>query len=117
VGKHLKLKVVDKMAEYIDRELLLKDLETSIVVSGRNDVAPLELRGVHKVINRIKSMPTEDVVPVVRCKDCKYFDVDEEDELGECKCGYITVSYNGALYPHRTDFCSYGERKADNGKL
>lgn len=49
-------------------------------------------------------------VEVVRCKDCKYFEIDEEDELGECKCGYITVSYNGALYPHRTDFCSYGER-------
>ena len=99
------------MVEYINRELLLNDLETSIVVSGRPEIVPSEFRGINKVVDRIKAMPTEDVVPVVRCKDCKYFEIDEEDELGECKCGYITVSYNGALYPHRTDYCSYGERK------
>jgi hypothetical protein len=55
-----------------------------------------------------------DVVPVVRCKDCKHFEIDEEDELGECKCGYITVSYNGALYPQRNDYCSYGERRSND---
>jgi hypothetical protein len=55
-----------------------------------------------------------DVVPVVRCKDCEYFEIDEEDELGECKCGYITVSYNGALYPQRNDYCNYGERRSND---
>ena len=59
----------------------------------------------------IDDMPTADVVSVVRCKDCKYFEIDEGDELGECKCGYISLSYSGVLYPHRTDFCNYGERK------
>ena len=63
--------------------------------------------------NDIARFPTADVVEVVRCRDCKYFETDEEDELGECKCGYIAVSYNGALYPHRTDYCSYGERQGN----
>lgn len=95
------------MAEYIDRELLLKDLETSIVVSGRNDVAPLELRGVHKVIDRIKSAPTEDVVPVVRCKDCKYKGWVQEP------CHGKTINYCKLLDVciQKTDFCSYGKRK------
>ena len=102
------------MAEYINRELLLNDLETSIVVSGRTDVAPLELRGVHKVVDRIKAMPTEDVVPVVRCKDCKHFNVG------------VNFQSKPILYCRRTkfsfetkpdDYCSYGERKCDDGNL
>ena len=59
-------------------------------------------------------VPNADVVEVVRCKDCMYFEVDEEDEPGECKCGYMAVSYGGALYPRKTDYCSYAERKCDN---
>lgn len=97
------------MAEYINRELLLKDLETSIVVSGRNDVAPLELRGVHKVINRIKAMPTEDVVPVVRCKDCKHYK-DSTQVKGFKKCAYSSTTETDFLVMP-DDFCNYGERK------
>lgn len=98
------------MPEYINRELLLNDLETSIVVSGRNDIAPLELRGVHKVINRIKAMPTEDVVPVVRCKDCKHC---RKDTYFDC-CDKYSRPFD-KLYVEKDHFCSYGERKADNG--
>lgn len=97
------------MAEYIDRELLLNDLETSIVVSGRNDVVPLELRGVHKVIDRIKSMPTEDVVPVVRCKDCKHYK-DSTQVKGFKKCAYSSTTETDFLVMP-DDFCNYGERK------
>ena len=100
------------MADYINRKLLLNDLETSIVVSGRTDVAPLELRGVHKVIDRIKAMPTEDVVPVVRCKDCKL--------LGGC---HLTVAKrmkidskgNITFETNLNHYCSFGERKDECG--
>lgn len=44
--------------------------------------------------------PTEDVVPVVRCKDCKYWD------NGDCYRIELT---------RPDDYCSYGERKDDNG--
>ena len=99
------------MAEYINRELLLKDLETSIVVSGRTDVAPLELRGVHKVIDRIKAMPTEDVVPVIRCKDCKRCDhyYPACDKNGNLQEAYYCEFFKCSAKPD--GYCSYGERK------
>lgn len=41
-----------------------------------------------------------DIVPVVRCKECKYWDV-EVNECGDW-CGF-----------HKDDFCSYGERRTE----
>lgn len=41
------------------------------------------------------SIPTADVAPVVRCKDCRYF------KMYKCRMGYSK----------HDDFCSYGERK------
>lgn len=46
-----------------------------------------------------------DLVPVVRCKDCKYY---EEYEAGKYWCW---VGILGGAKP--TDFCSYGKRRAD----
>lgn len=99
------------MAEYIERENLLKVLPPKCNMGDMYATAYNTC--LNTAENLIKEQPTADVVPVVRCKDCKYFEIDEEDELGECKCGYIAVSYNGALYPHRTDYCSYGERRCE----
>lgn len=51
----------------------------------------------------IESAPTIDAVPVVRCKDCKYYKPDEY----ECGCDY------GLPCVKADDFCSYGERRTD----
>lgn len=48
--------------------------------------------------------PTIDVVPVVRCKDCKYFGRDMGYGKHDCKKYEMP-------YCLETDFCSYGERK------
>lgn len=61
----------------------------------------------------LDNIPTADVVPVVRCEKCKFFKMDEDDELGECMCGSMAMSYGGALYPRRNDYCSYGERRCE----
>lgn len=53
----------------------------------------------------IKTLPTADVVPVVRCKDCKHLMF--SDCYGECSRGYM-----GIVSPD--DYCSYGERKCNN---
>lgn len=53
--------------------------------------------------------PTVDAVPVVRCKDCKYYKPDEY----ECGCDCPA----GLPYVKADDFCSYGERNEDeNGR-
>ena len=57
------------------------------------------------VIMMIKTAPTVDAVPVVRCLECKFRDGTPGQP--NIQCGNM----------HDDDFCSYGERKegADNG--
>lgn len=45
-----------------------------------------------------------DAVPVVRCKDCKHFKHNLENDT-YCDC------IGGLTDPEEHDFCSYGERK------
>lgn len=47
---------------------------------------------------------TEDVVEVVRCKDCQYSCFIRSCSKYECRKGCGALKY-------ATDFCSYGERK------
>ena len=56
----------------------------------------------------IREAPTIDAVPVVRCKDCIYYEIDKDYEP---YCNHVT---HGIPYPKEDDFCSYGERK-ENG--
>lgn len=49
----------------------------------------------------------EDVVKVVRCKDCKYLKYDRDFITGRY-CSLRNV--NGGKYCNDDDFCSYGEK-------
>ena len=64
-------------------------------------------------MNAIDEMPAADVVEVVRCKDCKYFN---HKEL-ECRCDGIVqdLADSGSfrLNFYLDDYCSYGVRKDD----
>ena len=53
----------------------------------------------------IEKAPTIDAVPVVRCKDCKFF------QYGDYCCG-DKMEHSHA---REDDFCSYGERKDGEG--
>ena len=55
----------------------------------------------------IKSAPTVDAVPVVRCKDCKWL----YSEMGN----YCCRSHRGLVRICENSFCSYGERKDGDG--
>lgn len=51
-------------------------------------------------------METIDAVPVVRCKDCGYY------EIGEDNLPYCHHPYSGrSEHPQPDDFCPYGKRK------
>lgn len=58
-------------------------------------------------VEGIKRLPAVDAVPVVRCKDCKHY------ELDACLKIYQDGNVSNDAWQERkpTDFCSYGERK------
>ena len=57
----------------------------------------------------LNSAPIIDAVPVVRCKDCKYYEIHKPKVLENCE-------RNGYIIPMKPDdFCSYGERKDGDG--
>lgn len=82
----------------IDASALRKSIETDRDAS----VMPkMWYVGIEYAINHIVHAPTVDAVEVVRCMDCKWFDIDME------RC-------NGGEHPTMPDaFCSYAERRTD----
>ena len=59
---------------------------------------------VEDVIMMIKTAPTVDAVPVVRCRECKWWQ--EDDDIGHCD------NPDGLdNYAKPDDFCSYGEKE------
>ena len=62
-----------------------------------------------KMISHPEYTPTVDAVPVVRCKDCKYRSYDYD-----CVGNHLCEKRGNRYYCEDNDFCSYGERRADN---
>lgn len=110
------------MAEYIERteELVLamnagaRAIEntkryhgavyTKDVLSENSQEIPYLLAA--KVLREVSDAPAADVAPVVRCKDCKHYD------LGVCLKIYSDGNEHPEAWQSRKpeDFCSYGER-------
>lgn len=81
------------MAEYIYKDSIVLDY------SGLAKISPYDFMSIAEYFaNQIKIKPAADVVPVVKCKDCKFWD------FGDC--------YRLEL-SRPDDFCSYGKRKAE----
>ena len=83
------------MADYIDREALLKRL-------CEGDPSRME----DFYYNAIAEAPAADVVNVVRCKDCEY---GREEDHNTYSCANFPDGIGG--YISGECFCSYGERK------
>jgi hypothetical protein len=72
------------MAEYIERQELLKDITESVVFTVRGESSSLEIRGANKIIDRIKSAPTADVVKVKHGYWEEYWDDDYMESFHRC---------------------------------
>ena len=60
----------------------------------------------------VNAAPTVDAVPVVRCKDCKWFADNNGGEWYGCKMFHV-VRITPEDAPKPDDFCSYGERREE----
>lgn len=79
------------MAEYIEREALIKHIERSFGEIS----TPF-------VVKEIKDFPNADVVEVVRCKDCTY-----------CSEHYNICHYGVGRDVKPDHYCGYGERRCE----
>lgn len=103
------------MADYIDREDLLEYCHALIKAEvksssldewnyGDERIAQTEV-----IIWFIEHMPSADVVEVVRCKDCQFF---EPDTYGDCWCSAKSPGVSkGMCSPSGDSYCSDAERK------
>lgn len=91
------------MAEYIDREAAMR------AVQGQRGPcrSPAQNRMLDYLKAAIARIPAADVEQVIRCKDCKHYD------LGVCLKIYQDGNLHSEAWQPRKpeDFCSYGERK------
>lgn len=88
------------MAEYIEREAA-EDAAGEAYLKGLNPEWA------------VRDVPTADVVPVVRCKDCKYAYINSFSAASG-----VALCSSSAKVMQQDDFCSYGERRdggTDNG--
>lgn len=69
---------------------------------------------IKEAIDAVEQMPTIDAVPVVRCKDCKYYK--EGVVLSPQKFCFRLRGRDGEAIGYNfadDDFCSYGERSEE----
>lgn len=80
---------------------------------GRDDngILLVPYRDAKKLIEAAK---TVDAVPLVRCKDCKWFADNNDGSWYGCWL-FQTIQIIPEDAPKPDDFCSYGERRENNG--
>ncbi|MGN0656967.1 MAG: hypothetical protein ACI4KR_09240 [Ruminiclostridium sp.] len=110
--------------EYIEREAAydIATLEDWYINSvSDNDTPVWTEEHLEELLNDFyvipKDTPAADVVKVVRCKDCKWY---KESHLLAPNKFCFRLKHKGEYIGYNfspDDFCSYGERNDNNGKL
>lgn len=91
------------MADYIDRQAAIDAMGEELLV-WNDTIETLDQYAVGernqwwRDMRMLESLPSADVVEVVRCKDCKH-----ADEYYHC--------IFSTIWNDKNHFCSYGERK------
>lgn len=103
------------MAEYIDHEKALAFPFANGNYDSKNANADF-IRGCESYREYLESIPSADVKPVVRCRDCDLWnewDHAGHESLGNfrCSCAYWSVEDGVTFYTAPTDFCSNGEKR------
>lgn len=102
------------MMEYIDRDTAVSGLNRVIENLRKEATTHIANRAVDLVQysrDYIQSLPAADVVPMVRCRECKHYREHRTKTYGNLICRCTRMGRYDMDYPVRPDdFCSYGER-------
>lgn len=101
------------MAEkkYIDRDTLINDFESDLIIRMFDNLKGTprpKTIDIADVIKRIEEFPIEDVVEVVRCKDCKY------SNTISCPTYIDNLNGDDTQILSGNDYCSRGERRGND---
>ena len=97
---------------------VMKDsIERQDVLSLIRMAMPEETSG-SLLYQSVKQLPTIDAVPVVRCKDCGWWDRIDDGPYGychACKHGFYSTNWEISIYRRYKEdfFCADGERRTD----
>ncbi len=92
------------MAEYIEREKLIKDLKNN--ADYKSECGFKQDIDIESLISYLKKLPSANVVKVVRCKDCKH--LIKEKMI----CTHIRNRiFNTGFTTFSNHYCSYGQLK------
>lgn len=84
----------------IDGDALLRNIRRAVYPSDLNTTIAVGICESH-----VKDMPTIDAVPVVRCKDCKWWRNEKWKIDDNCWCGMMKG------YIWKNFFCGFGDRR------
>lgn len=94
--------------KYIDRDALINDFESDLIIrmfyNLKGSPRPRAI-DIADVIKRIEDFSTEDIVKVVRCKDCKY------NNTIACPTYIDNMNGDATQILSGSDYCSRGERR------
>lgn len=90
------------MAEYIDKDFVLDFID---------EYAYEKNLYLSELIRDIQGMPAENVVPVVRCKDCIYFKEFNFFDLKTHNCTLHKKHDGFEFYTEHDNYCSFGLKK------
>ena len=103
------------MARYIDIDETVKTFEK---LHGEES-SLLNCYNADWIVSFLEAQPTADVVQVVRCKDCKYFN-GKIDVLCE-RCGDIDEPCGGCHYTggctYDDGYCHHGKRRKEDAEI
>ena len=94
-----------RMAEYIEREAISEEIRKYYYKNPPNSSYGEGFdRGLDRAQRAILDAPAADVATVVRCKDCEYFGLNDEN-------GPYCYNRFGLDDPEPNGFCNYGRKK------
>lgn len=95
---------------YIERRAAIEAVRQVVIKGYDTDYGVIDSDVIYEVFEDI---PSADVVPVVRCKDCEYSMKWRSEESAK-KFGQMYACMKGVFrWPDANDYCSYGKRREE----